>query len=158
MLGSCGLNQKKAVDYNNSLVKIQQEAGLTIVNAENQINTAITGGDSAKAGRLMRETANFVRNAQKKLDSVKYEGEDFGMKAALAETLAFMNQVYAKDYQQWLRLQFAANPNPADLQKAQALMAGDHEKGTDLDKKFLSAQEQFAKNHNIRLIRQNLLK
>lgn len=157
-LGSCGLNQKKAIDYNNGLVKIQQETGLNIVNAENQIGAAIASRDSAKAGQLMRSAATFVGTTQKRLDSLNFNGDDFGMKAALEETLTFMNQFYTKDYQQWLSIQFAANPDPAELQKAQALLMGDSEKGKNLDAKFSEAQEKFAKSHNIKLIRQNLLK
>ncbi|MBO9619445.1 MAG: hypothetical protein J7539_10460 [Niabella sp.] len=157
-LASCGLNQKKAVDYNNGLVKIQQEAALAVVNAENQIGAAITAKDSAKAIQLMDDAAAKVDGYQKQIDSLKFDGDDFGMKAALNETIAFMKNFYGVTYKKWLGIQFSPDPTPADQQTAQALLTESQKGGGDLDKKFLQAQQQFAKSHNIKLIQQNFVK
>jgi|GEM_PF-4689553 len=149
VLASCGMNQKQAVEYNNNLVMIQKDLAMKVNQTEQQIATST---DSTGPAAALTDALNYLETAQKKLADLKFSGDDFGMKAALADAFAFMKKTYSEDYKKILSLRFSQDPQ-ASTKIAEAVKTIQQE-GLALDKKFLQAQQQFAKKHNILLQQQ----
>ncbi len=149
VLASCGNNQKQAVVYNNNLVKIQQE-----VAAETpKFNQLLQAADSAEAYKLLADLSTYIGDEQKKAAVLQFDGDDFGMKAALLEGFDFFRKVLAEDFKKLLGLRFA-RPAPADArQQVQQIVHTIQQQGAMVDKKFVRAQKQFAKKYNITLQR-----
>ncbi|MBZ4190222.1 LIC11966 family surface protein [Niabella beijingensis] len=147
VLASCGGGQKQAVEYNNGLVMIQRELAMKINQTEQQVATST---DSSSAVAALTDAVNYLGTEQKKLDDLKFSGDDFGMKAALSKAFAFMKKTYSDDYRKILSLRFSQDP--AAAQKIAEAAKTIQQEGVGLDKKFLEAQQQFAKKHNIMLL------
>ncbi|SDD14180.1 LIC11966 family surface protein [Niabella drilacis] len=149
LFASCNTNQKQAVEYNNNLVMVQKELAAKINQTEQQIAAA---ADSSSSGAALTAALQAIEAEQKKLDALQFNGDDFGMKAALSKAFAFMKRTYSGDYHKILSLKFGQDPE-AGQKIAEAVKAIQQE-GVALDRKFLDAQQQFAKKHNIRLLQQ----
>lgn len=126
---------------------IQKELGMTITQTEQQIAAAT---DSSSSAAALTEALSSIETEQKKLDALQFSGDDFGMKAALSKAFAFMKKTYSNDYHKILSLKFSQDPDAG--QKIAGAAKGIQQEGIALDKKFLNAQQQFAKKHNIMLL------
>lgn len=144
---SCGSNQQQAIEYNNRLVKIQQE-----VSKEAQKFGQLTQtSDSAQAYRTLADLSAYVNDETKKAETVQFDGEDFGMKASLLDGFRFFKKVLSEDFKKILELRFTHTP-PADAsQQLQQIVTNIQKEGQDIDKKFVDAQQQFAKKYKIQL-------
>ncbi|MCF3109702.1 hypothetical protein LL912_13055 [Niabella sp. CC-SYL272] len=147
VLISCGGNQKQAVEYNNQLVKIQQEVAAEAQKFGQLTQTA----DSAQAYHTLADLSTYVNDEAKKAEALQFDGDDFGMKASLLDGFRFFKKVLGEDFKKILGLRFSTAP-PADAQQQMQLIVTNIQKeGQDIDKKFLDAQQQFAKKYKIQL-------
>ncbi|MCD2426123.1 hypothetical protein LQ567_25285 [Niabella pedocola] len=144
---SCGSNQQQAVEYNNQLVKIQQE----VAQEAQKFGQLTQTSDSAQAYRTLADLTTYVNDETNKATAVQFKGDDFGMKAALLDGFRFFKKVLNEDFKKLLELRFTHTP-PADAtQQLQQILTNIQKEGQDIDKKFIDAQQQFAKKYKIQL-------
>ncbi len=150
VLASCGGNQQQAVEYNNRLITIQKEVG-----AEAQKFGQLTQtSDSAQAYHTLADLTTYVNDETKKAEAVQFSGDDFGMKASLLDGFRFFKKVLNEDFKKILELRFAKTPSADAQQQMQQIVGNIQKEGQDIDKKFIDAQQQFAKKYKIQLRQQ----
>lgn len=154
VLSSCGPSQKDAVAYNNQLVQIQQSLQPKIVQIEQKIALAIQGKDNQKVTDALNEATKTIEDEQKNVESLKFGGDDFGMKKSLLEACDFMKKVYKDEYPKMLAPQMAGTATPIDTQNMQTAVLNIQKRGTAVGEKFMKSQQEFAKKYNIMLMQQ----
>lgn len=147
VLISCGSNQQQAIEYNNRLISIQKE----VATEAQKFGQLTQTSDSAQAYQTLADLTAYVNDETKKAAAVQFDGDDFGMKASLLDGFRFFKKVLGDDFKKVLELRFAHNP-PADAsQQLQQILSNIQKEGQDIDKKFIDAQQQFAKKYKIQL-------
>lgn len=142
---SCESSSQKAVEYNNALVKIQQELFTTGVEYGQQL----AKGDTAATERLSENVLKYIDDEEAKAKAIKYNGDDFGMKEALIALIKNSKKAIGGDFQKILAL---AKTDPVNGPKKmmQSLQALQYDEKI-IGQRFVAAQKKFAAAHNFKL-------
>lgn len=147
-LASCSfMETKKATEYNNAIVEEQNKIITKVLGLNNSIGTV----DSAAAQQKRVELVAAVDACIAKLDKLEYSGDDKGIKANFRKLLDFYKATFSNEYTQIIAISFDKNATEADAAKIQSLTDNIVKEESVLDNKFQTAQQEFAKAHNMQI-------
>lgn len=154
--GANGVTYKSPEDYNNYIINKQTETARNLLQFGNSVNTDAKG--------TLASLDNYASEIQKDIEDLKgmpaYKGNT-ELRDAAVSLFGFYERLFKEDYKKIAEIRAAAPDNNLTEAQAQELnqvaekLSAD-EKG--FDNRFQKAQRAFAKEHNMRILENELQK
>lgn len=141
-----------AVEYNDYIVKLQEKT----IRKSLDLGKVLETGDSLAIRKSFDE---FGAQAKTSLEELKkldtFEGE-VELRDNALKLFQFYVTIYEKDYKEMIDLVTKKDINKNDLKRVDEIVAKVSAEETQFDAGFATAQQTFAKKHNMKIQQNNL--
>jgi len=145
---------KSAIEYNDFIVKLQEKT----IRKTLALGEVLQSGDSVA---IQKSFTEFGEQAKASLAELKtldsFEG-DSELKDNALKLFQFYVTIYEKDYKEMVDIITSKNSTKKDAERVDVIVAKVSAEETKFDAGFASAQDAFAKKHNMKILKNDLQK